>query len=75
MKHERFAELAARELEEIGASLDERTEEQTLEVSRKTRTHELRVAAQVVRDLSEKVSEKEGCRSAAIKRCRPEVRS
>ena len=58
MRHEEFAERAARCLEAMAGSLDERGRQQKLDVT-KARTNELRVAALVVRDLSEAAAREE----------------
>lgn len=54
MRQKRFAQLASGHLESMARSLEGQSEEQILDLTR-ARAHELRVAAQIVRDLSEVV--------------------
>lgn len=72
MRHDEFAEQAARCLEEIAAPLEE---DQLMERSiTAMRANELRVAAHVVRDLSGAVSRREERRSS-VRRMPIEVSS
>jgi hypothetical protein len=58
MRHDEFAELAVRCLEKMAAPL-EKEDGRAVRSATAVRANELRVAARVVRDLSEAVSRKE----------------
>ena len=72
MRHDEFAERAARSLEKIAAPLEEEDRCVGRGVTA-VRANELRVAARVVRDLSEAVSREE--RSSSVGRLPVEVSS
>ncbi len=72
MRHDKFAERAARSLEKIAAPLEEEDRRVGRGVTA-VRANELRVAARVVRDLSEAVSREE--RSSSVGRLPVEVSS
>jgi hypothetical protein len=59
MRHDKFVERAARCLEEMAAPLEEEDRRAGRSITA-VRANELRVAAHVVRDLSEVVSREEG---------------
>lgn len=63
MRHDKFAELAPRYLEEMAAPLEEEDRRVGRGITA-VQAKELRVAAHVVRDLSEVVSREEGCGSS-----------
>jgi hypothetical protein len=63
MRHDRFAERAARSLEEMAAPLEKEDRRVGRGITA-LRANELRVAAHVVRDLSEAVSREEERRSS-----------
>ena len=72
MRHDEFAERAAGSLEKIAAPLEEEDRRVGRGVTA-VRANELRVAARVVRDLSEAVSREE--RSSSVGRLPLEVSS
>ncbi len=72
MRHDEFAERAARSLEKIAAPLEEEDRRVGRGITA-VRANELRVAARVVRDLSEAVSREE--RSSSVGRLPVEVSS
>ncbi len=73
MRHDEFAERAARRLEEMAAPLEEEDRRAGRGMTA-MRANELRVAAHVVRDLSEAVSRQEE-RGSSIRRLALEVPS
>ncbi len=73
MRHDEFADRAARCLEKIAAPLEEGDRRVGRGVTA-VRANELRVAARVVRDLSEAVSRKEE-RGSSVRRLPVEVSS
>jgi hypothetical protein len=73
MRYDEFAELAARYLEEMAAPLEEEDRRVGRGITA-VRANELRVAAHVVRDLSEAVSREEKGGSS-VRRPPLEVRS
>ena len=73
MRHDEFAERAARSLEKIAAPLEEEDRRVGRGVTA-VRANELRVAARVVRDLSEAVSREEE-RGSSVGRLPLEVSS
>ncbi len=73
MRHDEFAELAVRCLEKMAAPL-EKEDVRAVRGVTAVRANELRVAARVVRDLSETVSRKEE-RGSSVERLPVEVAS
>jgi hypothetical protein len=73
MRYDEFAELAARCLDEMAAPLEEEDRRVGRGITA-VRANELRVAAHVVRDLSEAVSREEK-RGSSVRRLPLEVRS
>jgi hypothetical protein len=67
MRYDEFAELAARSLEEMAAPLEEEDRRVGYGITA-MRANELRVAAHVVRDLSEAVSREEKRRGSLVRR-------
>jgi hypothetical protein len=72
MRHDEFAELAVRCLEKMAAPL-EKEDGRAVRSATAVRANELRVAARVVRDLSEAVSREE--RGSSVGRLPLEVAS
>jgi hypothetical protein len=78
MRHDKFAKRAAQCLEEMAAPLEEEDRRVGRGITA-VRANELRVAAHMVRDLSEVVSREEGCpeegRGSSVGRLHLEVPS